>query len=247
MKTLDAAQLEAFDTEYVTEPRWLLFKSHLDRHFPEGDFSFLDVGGGNGVFADRLLAGYPAARGTVLDSAPSLLARNTPHERKTLQAQSAANLSHLEERFDLVCFNWVLHHLIGNSRKESIDHVRATLMSAVGLLTPRGCIAVFENFYQGYLVDDLPGSLIFNLTSSKALARVTKAMGANTAGLGVCFQSKRGWLDTIARAKLMPIGIELDQRWPIPWQWRVGLAVREVRIGLIWTRPASAEPAMRQR
>ena len=66
MKQLADDQLAAFDTEYVTEPLWDILKRRIDRAFPDGRFSFIDIGGGNGVFADRLLAAYPDATGTVL-------------------------------------------------------------------------------------------------------------------------------------------------------------------------------------
>jgi hypothetical protein len=69
MKQLEDSQLETFDAEYVNDQRWKIIKAQRDKDFPNGDFNFLDVGGRNGVFADRLLEYYPNSKGTVLDNA----------------------------------------------------------------------------------------------------------------------------------------------------------------------------------
>src|SRR5438876_5406232 len=72
-------QLEAFDTESVNDQRWIPIHRCLDRDFPDGQFTFLDLGGGNGTFADRLLEDYPSSSGVVLDNSQLLLNRNKPH------------------------------------------------------------------------------------------------------------------------------------------------------------------------
>ncbi|NJO57968.1 MAG: class I SAM-dependent methyltransferase [Richelia sp. RM2_1_2] len=82
MKQLEDSQLETFDTEYVNDKRWQIIKEQIERDFPEGDFTFLDVGGGNGLFADRLLSNYPKSRGTVLDNSELLLSKNKSNSRK---------------------------------------------------------------------------------------------------------------------------------------------------------------------
>lgn len=95
MEQLDDERLAHFDTEYMTESRLLTVKERIDRDFPSGRFTFLDVGGGNGAFADRILASYPDASGVVLDSSQFLLDRNRSNERKSLVLESAANLERL--------------------------------------------------------------------------------------------------------------------------------------------------------
>lgn len=60
MKQLEDSQLETFDTEYVNNKRWAIVKEKIDKDFPDGNFTFLDIGGGNGKFADRLLKAYPS-------------------------------------------------------------------------------------------------------------------------------------------------------------------------------------------
>jgi Methyltransferase domain len=199
MKQLEDSQLETFDTEYVNDKRWTIVKEQIDQDFPDGDFTFLDVGGGNGLFADRLLTNYPKCRGTVLDNSELLLNRNTYNSRKTLICDSVENLGNLNNKYDIVSLNWLLHHLVGSSYAQSRQNIDITLQTAISLLTERGRISIFDNMYNGLLVDGLPSFIIYHLTSAKAISSFTSKMGANTAGVGVCFLSKQQWISTFER------------------------------------------------
>ena len=54
LKQLSDEQLAEFDTDDMFDERWEMITSSIAMDFPEGDFTFLDLGGGNGVFSDRL-------------------------------------------------------------------------------------------------------------------------------------------------------------------------------------------------
>lgn len=234
MKQLEDSQLETFDTEYVDDKRWQIIQSQIDKDFPAGDFSFLDVGGGNGVFADRLLEYYPNSRGTVLDNSQLLLNKNNIHDRKTIICDSVENLSKITEKYDLICFNWLLHHLVGSSYAETRKNISAAIEAVIPLLTDRGRISIFENMYNGLIVDGLPSKLIFRLTSSKIISGFIKKMGANTAGIGVCFLSQQQWTKTLNNTNLNLLKYSDDDKWIIPLKWRVFLHVGNIRCGLFW-------------
>jgi hypothetical protein len=242
LKYLNDSQLETFDTEYMNEPRWNIFKKGIDQDFPEGDFSFLDVGGGNGKFADLLLDNYPNSQGTVLDNSQLLLSRNHSHPRKTLISASVDELSKQAEKatYDLICFNWLLHHLVGDSYAQSIENISTTLRQATQMLSPRGRISIFENIYDGIIFDRLPSRLIFELTSSKSLATLTRKMGANTAGTGVCFLSQKKWSSTTQNQSLVILSYTDDPTpWPIPLRNRVILHLGYIRVGHFWLKASS--------
>ena len=240
MKQLSDEQLATFDTEYVTDALWEILARHIDQTHPDGRFTFLDIGGGNGVFADRLLAAYPAAEGAVLDNSRLLLDRNKPNPRKTLIEESAENLDRLEGRYDLVFFNWVLHHLVGDGYRKSVVHVDQTLRKAAALLTPDGHISIFENMYNGLIVDNAPSHIIFNLTSAKTIAPIIRRLGANTARLGVCFQSKSSWQNILRNAGIASVNYGEDRPWPVPWPWKTFLHVGNVRCGNFWGSPLAS-------
>lgn len=237
MKQLSDEQLATFDTEYVTDALWEILTRQIDRAHPDGSFSFLDIGGGNGVFADRLLAAYPAASGAVLDNSRLLLDRNKPNPRKTLVEESAENLERIEARYDLVFFNWVLHHLVGDDYGKSVRHAGQTLRKAAALLKPGGHVSIFENMYNGLVVDNAPSRIIFGLTSARSIAPVIRRLGANTASLGVCFQSRSSWERILRDAGIASVAYDEDRPWPVPLAWRTFLHVGNVRCGSFWGQP----------
>ena len=235
MKQLEDSQLETFNTEYVNDKRWEIVKKQIDKDFPEGDFRFLDVGGGNGLFVDRLLENYPNSRGTLLDNSQLLLNKNKTNSRKKKICDSVENLSNLEGKYDLICFNWLLHHLVGNSYWETRKNISIALGDAISLLTYRGRISIFENMYNGLIFDGLPSHLIFNLTYNKTIASLIKKMGANTAGVGVCFLSRKQWIKVINRINnLELLQYTDDKKWNIPLKRQIFLHVGNTRCGHFW-------------
>lgn len=236
LRKLSDEQVEAFDREYVDADRLARVRSHIDADFPDGRFSFLDVGGGNGRFADQLLATYPQSRGTVLDNSETLLARNQQDPRKALRLGSAGDLDALDGQFDLLSMHWLLHHLVGDSYGETRANQCRALGSLRRLLTGRGRVSVFENDYVGWAPDPLPTYLIYAITASKRLAPVARALGANTAGVGVCFNSHEGWRRLIERAGLCLVDHSEPDRWQrrIPWYAKLALGLRDVRVGHYW-------------
>jgi SAM-dependent methyltransferase len=236
IKKLDDEQVEAFDTEYVSDSRWEVVKSLLERDFPDGEFSFLDIGGGNGKFADRLLAQYPKSKGTVLDNSEVLLGRNQPDDRKVLVSSSVENLVELNEKYDLICVHWLLHHIVCDSYTKTRQAQNETLHAIRELLTPRGRVSMFENIYTGWVINSLPGRMIYQLTSNKMIAVLTRKLGANTAGVGVCFLSRGQWLASIKDAGLQVLAYTEPDKWvwPLKLEWRIFLHIKHVRVGHFW-------------
>jgi SAM-dependent methyltransferase len=232
-KQLQEDQLEDFNVEYVCENEWKLVEPGFDSRFSGRAFSFLDVGGGNGNFADRLLQRYPDARGTVLDSARGLLAANAGHPRKELILGSAEHLTRIFEKrtFDLVIFNWTLHHFVTSTYAGTRRLQRQILKQARKLLSANGVISVFENLYNGLVLDGLPGRLIFHATASRAFAPVARRLGANTAGCGVCFLSKRQWEEEGTRAGLRVASYVDGFPKALTWAKKAALNVGSVHHG----------------
>ena len=242
MKKLADSQVEAFDTVFVEGGRWDTVKARIDQDFPKGDFRFLDIGGGNGAFSDQLLEAYPNASGTVLDNSEVLLARNKHNDRKTLVSDSVENLGRIPDKFDLVCMHWLLHHLVGDSYRQTRRNQVATLGALNAILTERGRISLFENMCNGWLVDNLPGRMIYEFTSAKAIAAITRKLGANTAGVGVCFLSKNAWYSTLQKARLEILNYSEPDNWvwPLRAEWRIFLHFRNMRVGHFWLRVPGA-------
>jgi hypothetical protein len=131
----------------------------------------------------------------------------------------------------VVCFNLILHHLIGSSERQT-----ATLQVQALEAWAGGSTKVFVNeyIYESWFLD-LAGSLIYKITSSKILSAVAKAIAkfvpsleANTFGVGVRFRSNREWRDVFAKAGFLVQGEVRGEQEFVSLPRRL-LFIREIR------------------
>lgn len=195
LRTLDADQLERFNHHLQSPETEGNVIAHLRARYGDAPFTFVDVGGGAGSFSDVLLGAFPNAQGIVLDNAEYLLAKNQPHPRKkTLHASITEITQHLAAAsVDVICVNLVLHHLVAGSYVASRAMQHRAIADLVTLLKPAGCLSIIEQGFNGIAIHNLPGWMIYQATASQALKAITKRLGANTAGVGVCFLSDATW------------------------------------------------------
>lgn len=229
-------QLAKFDRqEHLWPSYWQDLVALVAGHFGTRAFVHLDAGGGNGALADRLLAQFPHCVSIVMDSAPGLLARNQPHPRKRIWCAPVERLEEFpEERFDLITANCLLHHLVRESYHATRVHQRQMLRRLASRLRPGGRLFVCEHLYQSWSLIGLPGWLIYQLTSSRALAPLVRRAGANTAGVGVCFLSAEQWEAAFQAAGLQVLARRaLPDRLEFPAaRWL--LALRSRQVGYYW-------------
>lgn len=243
IRQLNDQQLEAFDAEYIRPHQWRHLIDPLERFFGrEGHFSLLDIGGGNGVFVDRILAEFPNATATLLDNAQTLLTRNRLHPRKKLVLGSADDLSRLFHgtKFDVASLHWVLHHMVVRSWRRSTEAQVRVLCDVRRVLSERGRLSVLENMYQGRVVPSFAPWLIYQLTSSRALAAVARRGGANTAGVGVAFRDRTSWFRTFAEAGFSVAESAPFEDWELSKAQRL-LTVRRVFVESYWLAPRRSE------
>lgn len=161
------------------------------------NLKLLDVGGGNGTFLDTMLKALPESTGTLVEMSKAMADKNEASDRKTVICENFLEWARAAEkrsaRYDVIFFNFVLHHFIGNNRSQSILLQRNALHAAQSILAEGGLIVVYEIHYNGLFKDEIPSRLIHTLASSRILAPLTRRMGANTAGYGVCFHSESYW------------------------------------------------------
>lgn len=191
---LEPTQLEAFLHRHGVTERLVDFFQTLPEIVEQPVYSILDCGGGNGQYLDMLLDLFPQATGVLLDSAPFMLERNKPHERKRLLLGDLEDMSSLidaGQNFDLICFSDVLHHCIADSYRKTTELQTHLLLAANRLLAPGGQIIVCERLMESWVSDDYSAKLTYLLTRNRLLAHWMRFFGANTAGVGVCYASNR--------------------------------------------------------
>jgi len=113
--------------------------------FINSDFTFLDIGGGNGIFTDKILETYPNSYGYLLDNSQSLLDINKEHPRKFLVNASAESLPEVfsDKKFDIIFMNLFLHHCVTNTFSDTLVTQRKMLETAHSLLDNNGRLVVF--------------------------------------------------------------------------------------------------------
>jgi SAM-dependent methyltransferase len=238
IKKLDDQQVLNFDTDYIQNKDWNKLCEYLSVLFPEGDFSFLDIGGGNGVFCDKVLETFPQSTAVLLDNSEYLISLNKSSTRKSVICDSVENVGMIirDKKFDVIFLNLVLHHFVGNSYNATYKNVVNTFLHLKPLLSPRGNVYVFEDFYNGLIFDGLTGYLIFMLTSSKMLAGLTRRMGANTGGTGVCFRSKKQWEKIIRKCGYTIVHEGESHLFKFPLIKRLLLHMGKVNMGYLWLK-----------
>lgn len=196
---LDEARVDKFandsTAQFLIPPLISYIKSR--KNLAHGDISILDVGGGDGTFLDNIMRNIPNSFGTLVELSSGMISRNSNNSRKTLVNQNFLEWAKSDEfsknKFDVICFNFVLHHFVGYDRRRSIEYQREALNLATNLLKQDGTIIVYEIHYNGFIQKEIPSIMIHALTSSVMLSKIIKFLGANTAGYGVCFHSEMTW------------------------------------------------------
>jgi len=238
LKHLDTDQLETFNREYADGVLWDNIINLIDSYFPTGEFTFLDIGGGNGVFTDKVLKHYPQSKAILLDNASNLIEINSKQPRKTIIMDSVENLEKYLKTYDvdIIFINWVLHHLVSNTYQKTKNNV-VNVLKIIKQDKQVKYVAIFENMYNGALFDTLPGKLIYHLTSFKSIKILTRKMGANTAGTGVSFLSRKTWIKLFssvfgdANFSIFDFGL-----WPVPVVRKIFLHIKSIHVSLFWIK-----------
>ncbi|QPQ54430.1 hypothetical protein IC614_08735 [Allosphingosinicella flava] len=190
-RKLSSEQIEAFyHTEFVDDQVRDYARLMQDTN---GCGVVVDIGGGCGYFA-RALADSIGQPVRVIDQDPQSIqaCRDMAVEGRL----GDALLPEVEGDEGVVCFNLILHHLVGRNELET----RMLQSQAVRTWHGRSkAIFVNEYIYESF-VPNASGRFIYAITGSRILsfigrqvARFIPAFRANTFGVGVRFRSHDEW------------------------------------------------------
>lgn len=241
IKQLSKAQLSQFDRDLMEPHAKDVFWKQLKRSFgvdSQITLNVLDIGGGNGLFADMLIRHMPNIHVTVLDNSEYLLNQNKKSRNKSLVLGSADKIGELfpMQKFDLITINWVLHHLVGTSRQNTINTIKTVLLQAKMLLAEKGKLAIFENVMNGSLFDTYPNRVIYSLTSCNIpiLTPFIRKHYFNTAGVGVFFMSHNMLKKYFSEVGLQIDNVLISDEWFKNRLFRIGLMVHSIRVCNYW-------------
>jgi hypothetical protein len=199
-RQLSPLQHEAFYHDLFVESQVAHFLELVPSALRGAGNVILDIGGGCGFFATQIRTAT-GAHVRVLDTDPASVASSVARGVSATLG-NALNPSVRGDE-DLVCFNLILHHLVGAD-----EHSTATnQLQALRAWSSRAkAIFVNEYVYESYL-GNASGRIIYAITRSKPLstiasviARFIPSLRANTLGVGVRFRARQEWVELFKRA-----------------------------------------------
>jgi hypothetical protein len=175
----------------------------------------LDVGGGIGRFASVVAENVEGCRIVVVDNSELVSDAFVGNERCSLIERDWFTYNS-GIKYDFIIFKTVLHHFVESSDKKTRNSQVLGLLKAADVLKDDGVLIIEENFYESaFGFGDLSGRLIYEITKMTLIERITRKLGANTAGEGVRFRSMMAWTKIFEEA-----GFKIDQVTKLQWDWQ---------------------------
>jgi ubiquinone/menaquinone biosynthesis C-methylase UbiE len=195
-----------------------VFEKFKDRQ----NINILDIGGASGHFAIALYKKFEKNNCKVFVVDTTRYSTWDEEESKVEFIESSAdNLKKLfkENTFDIVFANLVFHHFVKSTWKKSLEGMHEIMNQIAFIMKKGGYFLVSDHFYNGFLWDKATNRIVYTLTtcSLSPIIKLCKKMGAESAGIGVCFLSEKMWYDLFSRASIeverVHYGVELGMKW----------------------------------
>lgn len=190
------------------------------KRIPKPAIKVLDVGGGIGSVGCVLVETSDKVEVDVVDNS-SLAAQHFLHHDKLRLLYDDFLKVRTDRKYDAIIFRTVLHHIIGNSSRQTLEVQHEAIGKAREMLSDDGRLIIIENFYDPVVSKDISGEIIFQCTKLKTFAPIFRRLGANTAGEGVRFRSLKSWLEMFRSHQLEVDGDIVMEKWNVPlplWQ-----------------------------
>jgi hypothetical protein len=236
-RVLATNQIEAFYHDEFVADQTRHFMKLAASQVATGEV-VVDVGGGCGFFAESL-ARASGLTVRVLDSDPGSVA--SCHQRQVPAVLGDALTPRIQGDERVVCFNLILHHLVGEGERATRDLQRGAMTA---WRQQARAIFVNEYIYESFL-GNISAALIYRITSSSVLswigrqvARVVPAFRANTFGVGVRFRAHEEWIREFRAAGYEVAARELGVPERVSPALRL-LLIRQIRRDSFLLQPAA--------
>jgi SAM-dependent methyltransferase len=180
------------------------FSVVLEFYKAKQEINILDIGGASGYFAMGLYKYFNEknCKIVVFDST-KYDTWSAFSDKIDFVESSVDNLGKyfLDETFDIVFANRVFHHFVRNTWKETIGGINKVIGTIYSKLKKDGYFCILDHFYNGFMFDKITSKIVYSLTSCNisVIKYICKKFGAESAGVGVCFLSKKMWKNILAK------------------------------------------------
>lgn len=193
-KKLSDSQISSFYHDEFVEKQITDFYALLQGVLEYYD-NIVDVGGGCGYFAEALQQ-QSNCKVKVLDTDQQSVSLCRDKGLRAFVCDAIHPF--IEDQDSIICFNLILHHLVGKSEYETLK-LQSTALSA--WRDEAEFVFVNEYIYESFFFENISGWLIYLVTNNGFLSRIGGIIGrlipslnANTFGVGVRFRSQSEWL-----------------------------------------------------
>lgn len=226
-KYLNNNQISAFYHDKFVTQQLDHFKRLAYLKLPDGS-TVVDVGGGCGHFAIAI-AKCLKVPVRLIDMDPESV-----KFAKTFGINAIEGDALCPEKNDtdgIICFNLILHHLVGDTEKKTRSLQSKALLS---WKNTRAKLFINEYIYESWF-NDISGKLIYQITKNKLVSNICKliskiapSLRANTFGVGVRFRSSDEWCQIFNEIGYNVVDRIRGNEEPISWPRRI-LLIKEIR------------------
>jgi len=180
--------------------------------------SLLDVGCGSGIFPILVRDMDPSIEITVIDPSSELLNKiSCDFINKKIGSLPNNLCLDSDLRFGYIHLREVIHHIVGQSVKDSQEMAKESLVVLNSHLDDDGYIMIHELFFEGYLIPNFPRSLIFSLLKLQNDMEVKIPFKEFLLGLQVCFYTREEFCSLLASCGYEILEHKLDY-WESNWK-----------------------------
>jgi ubiquinone/menaquinone biosynthesis C-methylase UbiE len=223
--------IEQNNAEYFIER----FKDILEKYSNKEEIKILDIGGGGGYFSSLVYDFYgKSCKITVLDTAEYNTWKQLS-DKATFVKESAENIDKIfrGNYFDIVFAKYVFHHFVKSTWSETYNGMKSIIKQIRNVIKRDGYLCIQDHFYNGFLGDTSASRTIYGFTKCKIpyLSKIFKKLGAQSAGVGVCFLSKKMWFSLFEYGGFIVESIEETKPSKLKWYYHLGLLLKTRNFG----------------
>ena len=197
-----------------------IYKTFINT-FENKNLEIVDIGGGSGYFANEVKTFYESKNNNVSMTVIDYCKYDEWEKYGNINFINLPVFEALEkienECLDIIFINAVLHHLVYSTYKKTRNAQKQLMGLAYTKLKKNGYVCIRECYVENPVIKELSIPLVYWLTSSKnpLILRMSKKLGSNSAGVGVCFLSIKKLVRLFGQT-----GFEIMLGAPnMPWEW----------------------------
>jgi ubiquinone/menaquinone biosynthesis C-methylase UbiE len=194
-------QYENMEKE-ISKGLLLEFDDILSKYKNNNSIKILDIGGASGNFALTVKEYFAGINCEVIVIDNTKFETWTEFSNKiTFIETSVDNLDTVfkENMFDIIFANRVFHHFVRESWKETVCGMKSIMGKIYKTLKQDGHLCIVDHFFDGMLFDKISSKLVYTISSCtfKPILAISKRIGVESAGIGVCFLSYNMWIELL--------------------------------------------------